>query len=262
MNSIAILTNQLFSISTGDPTYGGGERYCLSLANHLTSLGFCVDFFQFDYPNSVKKYHGYEVNGILPTTGYSEFSSGTCTKFTEKTKKYTYVIHALPECSSGVVRSDALMISHGIWFDQNQAGYKFRTAEWYEHLTRAFTSPQHIVSVDTNTINVIRALIPGLDDKFHYIPNFVDTNAFYPRKTEHKLRVTFPRRDHPLRGGALVPEIMNNIKSDCEFWWVGGNNPCKDARLKCFIKPFDEMPEVYQQSDIVVIPTLGAKAHH
>lgn len=263
MKNIAILTNETIGLVTGEPSFGGGQRLILTLARLLRDHDFDVHLYQHAWANSGTdpgEYFGFPVYPLQTGSRFSEFEDGICTEFTRRTKSYDHVIHGLMEYSSGAMRPDALAIVHGIWFDQpNIKGYHFRTTEWYAHLERALTNPKRIISVDTNSINVVRALFPGLDRKMTYLPNFVDTDVFHPRETVHQYRVLFPRRVHTLRGAELMPDILKHITGDCSIWWVGGDLSCQDPRLKCFTVPFDEMPNIYNQSNIVVIPTIGAE---
>ncbi len=57
-----------------------------------------------------------------------------------------------------------------------------RTAkdEWLRRLRYAVTASDLVVSVDTNTLNWLRATWPGYEHKQVYIPNFVDGNEFFP----------------------------------------------------------------------------------
>src|SRR5262249_14614351 len=155
------------------PRFGGGERYAVELARLFTELGLHVTFFQPALRECTGTYEGFEVRCFKPGEGYSEFNHGNCARFTEMTRDFDHVIHNLPEYSSGSMRQDALMICHGIWFDHdNYPHAKFRTPAWYAHLRRAFSNPRAIVSVDTNSINYIRAVWPELAPRMRFIPNF------------------------------------------------------------------------------------------
>ena len=103
----------------------------------------------------------------------------------------------------GRVPEDAILVCHGIWFDHDNWGppIQFRTPEWFAHLYRAFSQPARVVSVDTNSISVIRALWPDLAARMRYLPNWVDRNVFRPASREgERLTVLFPRRAEVNRG--------------------------------------------------------------
>ena len=150
---------------------------------------------------------------------------------------------------------------------------KIREREWFEYLSSAFANPRKIISVDTNSINVIRALWPELALNMKFIPNFVDQTMFFPdkaRRQHEKLQVLFPRRSQVNRGSRIMDAILQQVPHDIAFYWVGEgdaedtvllqNLAKKDTRLT-YVKDaaFDEMPAWYQQSDITVIPTIASE---
>ena len=103
----------------------------------------------------------------------------------------------LANYASGQVRDDALLICHGIWFDyESPSFFAFRTPQWFEHLYKAFSRAGKVVSVDANSINVIRSLWPEVATRMTYLPNWVDTNLFYPpeRRESDAVTIIFPRR--------------------------------------------------------------------
>jgi glycosyltransferase involved in cell wall biosynthesis len=270
---VAYLTNQLFDWYTQAPRYGGGERYCLMLGTLLKGLGYEVNFYQPSHREFRLDYHGFPVKALPLRATYSEFQYGVANQFYDISLDYDQVIYNMPEYSSGKMRDDAITICHGIWFDHSNYSYPilFRTSEWFDHLYRAFSQPRHIISVDTNSISVIRALWPELADKMTYIPNWVDSQQFKPavEKRSDKLTVVFPRRSQINRGSRILADILKNIPHDCRFLWVGEgdtedtqlikNLARRDKRLSYLSVPFQDMPGMYQQSDICVIPTIACE---
>jgi glycosyltransferase involved in cell wall biosynthesis len=270
---VAYLTNQLFDWYTQAPRYGGGERYCLMLGTLLKDLGYEVSFYQPSHKEFRLDYHGFPVKSLPLRETYSEFQYGVANQFHDISLDYDHVIYNMPEYSSGKMRDDAVTICHGIWFDHSNYSYpiSFRTSEWFDHLYRAFSQPRHIISVDTNSISVIRALWPELADKMTYIPNWVDAQQFkpVPEKRSDKLTVIFPRRSQINRGSRILADILKNIPHECRFLWVGEgdaedtqlikNLARRDKRLSYLSVPFEDMPRMYQQSDICVIPTIACE---
>lgn len=272
--TVAYLTNQVVDWFDLRPRFGGGERYCLSLSNLLRNLGFEVTIFQAGTKEFEADYYGFKVIGIPIKEYFSEFHYGVCNEFYKHSLNYDYVIYNLPEYASGLMRDDAIMICHGIWFDHNNYSepISFRTPTWFEHLYRSFSNPRSITSVDTNSINVIRAMWPELAPKMHFIPNFVDTSMFFPSSKERNQRpltVLFPRRSQINRGSRILEEILANIPHNCQFLWVGEGDAAdtqlikdiaaKDSRLKYYSASFEEMPKYYQNTDICVIPTIACE---
>ncbi len=269
---VAILTNRLLDWSTRQPQFGGGERYCLTLGRFLEREGFEVTFFQAGHEAFEGEYFGFPVRA-LPIGGFfSEFHYGVCDRFAEAAADFERAIIMVPAYGSGRVRKDAILICHGIWFDHDNWGppIQFRTPEWFAHLYRAFSQPERVVSVDTSSISVIRALWPGVAAHMRYLPNWVDTNVFPPASREgERLTVLFPRRAEVNRGSQLVESILAAVPHDVQFVWAGDGDPDDTARLRDLQSrdsrftwrsaTFDEMPALYAAADIAVIPTLAAE---
>jgi len=271
--TIAILTNLLLDWETGEPRFGGGERYCLQLGSLLRKLGFDVTFYQRANRPLEGDYYGFKVIGLERGESYSEFEYGVCDAFYEASLRYDHVIYNVAAYASGRVREDALLMCHCIWFDHDyyDSFFSFRSPEWFEHLYRAFSRPARIVSVDANSINVIRCLWPEVANRMVHLPNWVDVDLFNPpkRRGDNPLTVLFPRRSERLKGAHLLGDILAEIPHDCRFRWVGKSNPGddsyidqianRDARLSFEEVPFEEMPQVYRDADICVIPTVASE---
>lgn len=271
---VAILTNQLLDWNDGRPRFGGGERYALELARLLKELSFDVTFYQpsFKAPGE-GEYYGFKVV-LLPTADSTgEFHHGLCSEFTELTRDFDHVYYHLPEYASGKVREDGLMTCHGIWFDHNNyPGSIFRTPEWFQQLHSAFSSPRCVVSVDTNSIGVIRSLWPELASNMRFIPNFYDAASYFPQpesRNRERLTILFPRRSQINRGSRIFGEIVSLIPHDVEIVWLGEGDPVdtqivkdvcrKDRRASFAVADFDQMPQWYQKADIAVIPTIACE---
>jgi glycosyltransferase involved in cell wall biosynthesis len=272
MKRVAYFTNMLLDWHDHQPRYGGGERYALNLATLLKDHGFEVDFYQVAAEPFEGEYYGFPVKAIKIGKGYSEFQLGAVEEFYQISLDYDCVIYNLPEYSSGRMRTDAIMICHGIWFDHNNyPWFKFRQNEWFNYLNHAFKNPHKIVSVDTNSINVIRCLWPELTKKMRFIPNFVDHRAFHPptKRVSDRLTVIFPRRSQINRGSRLLADILREVPHDVDFYWIGRGDKydtelierlCKiDPRLHFEEVPFEDMAEWYRKADIVVIPTIACE---
>jgi polysaccharide pyruvyl transferase CsaB len=269
---IACLTNRLLDWDTHEPCFGGGERYCLTLGSLLRELGFDVTFYQSARHSFTGDYYGFKVVALPLGESFSEFQHGVCDAFYELSAGYDHVIYNLANYASGQVRDDAILICHGIWFDyQSPSFFAFRTPQWFEHLYKAFNQAGKVVSVDANSINVIRSLWPEVATRMTYLPNWVDTNLFYPpeRRDSDAVTIIFPRRSTHLRGSHLLGPILERIPHDCQVWWIGegeaeDNEHIKalarrDPRLKFYAASFEQMPELYREADICVIPTVASE---
>lgn len=272
--TVAYFTNQLLDWNDQRPRFGGGERYCITLVNLLTELGFTVDIFQLGPKIFTGEYYGYKVRSIISGEFFSEFNIEGANFFYEISRKYDHVVYNMPELCAAKMRVDAISICHGIWFDHNNYSsiYRIRSDKWFQHLYRAFNNPQKIVSVDTNSINVIRSLFPELATKMTFIPNFVDKSLFFPPKEDRdnsKLMILFPRRSQINRGSRILADIIKNVNHDVDFYWIGEGDDgdtklirdlcVKDSRLHYGTASFDEMPDWYRRADIAVIPTIASE---
>jgi len=270
----AILTNQLLDWHDGRLRFGGGERYALELARLLRDLSIEVTFFQPSLrPDSNGNYYSFEVKLLPLGESIGEFHHGVCSNFTELTADYDHVYYHMPEYASGMMREDGLMTCHGIWFDHNNYPDSiFRTPSWFEQLYRAFKNPIGVVSVDTNSIGVIRSLWPEMAQKMRFIPNFYEASSYHPDSTKrnpNRITILFPRRSQINRGSRIFGDILDRIPHDVDIIWLGEGDPVdtqivkdvctRDKRASFHVADFDQMPDWYQKADIAVIPTLACE---
>jgi glycosyltransferase involved in cell wall biosynthesis len=268
---VGILTNMLLDWETREPRFGGGENYSVHLGRLLYRLGFDVTFFQAAPVPFEGNYYGFRVIALPFGETVSEFHTGVCNQFYYQTQDYDHVIHNLLTYSSGRVREDAIAISHGVWFDYETPVEGVRSPAWFEQLHRALTAPQRIVSVDTNTINVARALWPETARRMTYIPNFVDTDRFTPppKRINQQPSILIPRRSEYARGSRLLEPILELLPADCRVRWVGYGEreeadrikalAERDTRLEFHVATYEDMPRLYQRADICVIPTVACE---
>jgi hypothetical protein len=179
----------------------------------------------------------------------------------------------MPNYASGPMREDALVVCHGVWWDHDlyREGFAIRTPEWYEHLKRAFARSRKVVSVDTNSINVMRALFPAAAERMVLIPNWVDTKQFHPPadRTQREPLILIPRRAVPIRGTELVGPLLDRLPDGCHVVWAGAGSPpqlkalrqiaAHDARFELRAATFEEMPDLYRSADICLIPSVGSE---
>lgn len=268
--SVAILTNRLLDRETGEPCIGGVERYALELARLLTDLGLDPTFFQRE--GSGGSYFGFPVVGLPRGEPFSEFEDGVATEFFEQTHDFDHVLYLTLNYASGPMREDAVVVGHGVWWDHDLWGHlRFRTPEWYEHLEKVFTRPGRIISVDENLINVVRSLYPEAATRMTCLPNFVDIDRFHPpaERLWRDPAVLIPRRIDIIRGPRLVAPILERIPDACRVLWAGDGDEgllaelretaSRDTRFAVRSASFDQMPELYRDADICLIPTIGSE---
>ncbi len=276
VKSVALLTNQVLDWKSLAQTYGGGERVCLTLAGLLRESGCTVTIYQGAHQPFQGECAGFKVIGLPSHQRFSEFDYGISENFFDISHSYDGVIYNLPEYASAHrMRRDALLLCHGIWFDhRNYEGLGIRSEDWFRHLHRCFAQPGLVVSVDTNSINVVRALWPELATKMVYLPNFADTELFHPQvewptpqRSAEDLTILFPRRSHVNRGSRILGDILSRIPHRCRILWIGeGDGPDnriiealaqQDSRLQFLKASFEQIPDYYRSADICVIPTIA-----
>ncbi|HSM51112.1 MAG TPA: glycosyltransferase, partial [Thermoanaerobaculia bacterium] len=270
---VAILTNRLLDWQTGEPCFGGAERYALELARWLSALGLEVTYFQRGGPEG-GRYFGFPVVPLAGGEGFSEFETGTGAEFHERSRDFDHVLYLMPNYASGPLRDDAVVVCHGVWWDHDLYGdrFAFHSPEWTEHLRRVFTRPQRVIAVDLNSLNVVRALFPEAAPRLRRVPSWVDVELFRPPDGPRPgpPLVLFPRRAEVVRGTRLVAPILAALAGrEVRFRWLGDGYPeelahlrdaaTSDPRLELASAPFDGMPAHYREAEVCVIPTVGSE---
>jgi polysaccharide pyruvyl transferase CsaB len=268
---VAILTNLLLDRETGKPCVGGAERYALELGRLLRDIGLEPVFFQREGAWDQGDFFGFPVLSLPREEWFSEFETGVAKAFHERTQSFDHAVYLAPNYASGPIRDDAIVVCHGVWWDHDfyRNGFSIRTDEWYQHLEKVFSRPERIVSVDANSINVVRALFPGAAKRMRLIPNWVDCERFHPpaERFGDTPLVLFPRRAVPVRGVHFVEPLLEMLQEDCRVVWVGDGGAAKrlreieakDERFEFRTAHFEEMPDIYRSADICVIPSAGSE---
>lgn len=292
--NIKILTSYVYhSLSelTGEDKVimGGAERYLVELCHFLQSEGHNVKVYQSfgdtytDAEGNVKRTPQLEKNfyGIpvaclpVPGGGWSYTTNPYLnTVFNETAADADLRIYFASFCCWNKVIHPAISISHGIFWDFNENPYKNMTEperkEFWRRQLYGFTEPDICVSVDSNVRKVLQAVEPGVESNIRIIPNFVDCEKFYPvQKTWNGIRVLYPRRLTMIRGCNDFIRASRDLP-DYDFLAVG---QCHDealgetakqwgnttSNLRFIERPMEQMAEIYQGSDIAVIPTKAAE---
>jgi glycosyltransferase involved in cell wall biosynthesis len=268
--TMAIFAPTFYDEISGEPWMGGGERYVVDLAELLKEMGVLVDLFQPSASPWKREYGGLAVYG-LGVIGFDQdvFPEANIL-FHSVTETYRHTIYSGPQLCYPRARADGIVISHGIWWDTLSNGW-WRTSEWRRRLVACLQNAGLVVSVDTNTINWIRAEMPELAPKCRYLPNAVDLDRYRPGPDRAKggpLRVLYPRRLVPGRGFEVMLGLALELadrREDVRFRFVGRGPREAERRMQKLAKShpridwewraLDEMPEVYQEADISVFPT-------
>ncbi|MDR3195482.1 MAG: glycosyltransferase family 4 protein [Endomicrobium sp.] len=256
-----------FFDTTGHRCYNGGaERYCIDIAEILDNDGYTPVLIQVG--DLDKREIWYRKVKMLNVVGvpvsFSEFH-----KIISLFKKYKFVIYS-GLTNWGEKIHPNILISHGVtWDDPTHDVFQ-------QAILDIIADVDYFVSVDTNTISWLRATFSKTLSamKAAYIPNYVDTTKYLPKKREvddKQIRVVFPRRVVHERGYWLVskilPYILNKHKN-VVFNFVGFiHEKAIEGDLKKLQMLFhsrvthrvcdsDDMVNVYQSADISLIPTL------
>lgn len=277
---VGILTTNYYNPEGNRIIYGGAERYGLELTKLLLELDYKVAWWQVGTGWQKEMLPGVPLYSI-PETG-DNFQ--TCPRlnqsFYEQAVQVDFAIYFVTFLAYPQVLEKSISISHGIFWDYPGFDAVIPTEEHRrERLRRlwlAFNGPQKIVSVDTATIQWATTTWPGLWHKFEYIPNFVDLNLFSPPEQERKdgkIRILFPRRLTSVRGineAARAAEILTKKYDHLEFHFVGRAHDdnlekemvrwsAKHPNIYYYWKAPQDMPKVYQNVDIVLIPSKSTE---
>ena len=270
--TVAILTNRLLDRDTGTVQIGGAERYALAVARLLHDLGLAPAFYQGGGSFEVGDFYGFPVHPLPFGEAVSEFQVGIASEFHERTADADHVLYLMPNYGSGPMREDAVLISHGVWWDHDLWPHlDMRSPAWQKQLERVFTQPRRVISVDANTADVVRAMFPAATGRIRHIPSAVDTTVFTPPapRTAQVPLVLFPRRAEAIRGAQLVGPVLDLVPDPCRVAWVGGGSKHQVAGLRAVAKrdrrltvrdaAFEQMPQEYAAADICVIPSVGSE---
>lgn len=259
--------------------FSGADRYLYDLAM----------FLQNDLGNEVIVYQGLDIDHIiekdfrgmkvvcLPVKNEGEYY--TCpnlniafydASYTSDLRIYFATFLAYP-----YVKLPAISINHGVFWDFAGSIYALATEEQKKEFLKrqlfGISSCNYCVGVDTNIRNFVAAYAPEHVNKVVYIPNYADTNIFFPRKEPknwERPRILFPRRLDIIRG---INEFLIAAKTlpDYDFIICGSPHVKEDGEkirnsinlenVTFIEKDMEEMPELYREVDIAVIPTRAAE---
>ncbi|MBD3175494.1 MAG: glycosyltransferase [Armatimonadia bacterium] len=273
--SVALLTPSFYDplLPVGNETswMGGGERYLIDLADLLRDLGAGPVAFQPSVEPWRREYRGLPIYGLGVTGMSHDVFPGANVLFHDICDDYDAVIYLCFDMCYPHARPGSIAISHGIWWDYDQRGW-WRTPEWRHRIYRCVEAPGTIVSVDTNTMNWVRAERPDLAYKLRHLPNSVDLSAFSPgakARQDDITTVLFPRRLVPGRGYGLMVDLARELaakRDDVRFEFVGRGDAeaetemralaARNDRIRWQWRDMTEMPDIYRGADITVIPTL------
>ena len=267
---VLLLVSSFFDLDGKIFMQGGAERYIIELNRIITALGGRLEVYQCGRANWHNTIHdisvfGLNTNGnnlyLLNRSFHSWVPAGCLTI-------YFQMLLSTPRCNT-----PSICVSHGIdwdahWLQSNKSKYR----STIENILSSINNVNRLVSVDTNTINWLRATNTTLAKKCVYIPNFVDVQQFRSaeKEQEEDLVILYPRRLSEARGFWLLAEIIPKLLEEwpnIKFHFCGIaesyekieiTNLCNRyaGRVCWYDLPPDQMPSAYRRADIVLVPTL------
>lgn len=245
------------------PVVGGLERLAWALISMTKRAGYPVDVHQFASEDWEREVDGVSVRGH----GLARLSTLAAMESIHHETTACLYLSILQEPI--VHRPDSLVVSHGVWWDTPG----MRVQSMFDLCKTVLQQSRTVVSVDYNFLNVMRAAYPDLATKITVIPNFVDTDRFAPPTARPQpTTILFPRRVDPARGlelflAAVEPvlalddslrvwlSVDQNLESDFASVHQQLKTMPHPERVKVMSTPFDQMPVLYREADIVVIPS-------
>lgn len=267
---IAILTPTFFDYDGNNMFFGGAERYVIELVRLAHEMGYEAEVFQCGNSNWERYYFDFKVTG-LDVHGDNNLLSD---RFYELKRSFQLIVYSPFSLATRQLTTPSIGISHGIFWDTPiHTPAWMHAAQYANIMINAIQHCTRMVSVDTNTINWVRATALDVAGNCRYIPNFVDLDQFHPVERENasgRITALYPRRLYPPRGFWLISEILPDLLYEfpqLDFHFTGKANPKEEARVRELMEAFpgriqwyflppEEMHKAYQQADIAIVPTI------
>ena len=261
---------------------GGLERWCRDIALLVQQKGYKVTIYQkantFFEKELAKDVRVVGIQCSLTVRGNWYLSRW----LEHNTNREEPFIFATQEMALSKKIKRAVAINHGIWWDGDFPWYKRWIIKRLHY--KFITQVKGTICVDTNYINWCHTELPKRkfwQESLFYVPNYVDCDKFrchagleerngYPT-------ILFPRRlnyrdlDSDPRGSGFLIKALelleaDGIKTRVIFCGRGSlQNAVKNwsfqqgisDRVTVIEAPLDDMPQIYSQADVVVIPSIA-----
>ncbi len=277
---VGVLTTNHFSSDGNRVIYGGAERYGTELTKLLVDMGFEVEWWQAGTGWEREIIPGVPVRSIPESDAQFQTAPRLNHSFHERATGIDYAIYFITFLAYPQALEKSISVSHGIYWDyptfEATLGGGEARREWRRRLFTALAAVRKVVSVDTATIQWVTATWPGFNQKFEYIPNFVDLAAYrsLPDPDIHeRVRIVFPRRLTSVRGineAAKAAEVLIKEYDNVEFHFVGRAHDdaleshmvrwaSENRRIFFYWRPPGLMPWVYRNMDIALIPSKSTE---
>lgn len=262
---------------------GGGERWWLDITNLFKKLGYNIECYQFSYDKKTVRYKNLAIKGLGNIRrnslninddylkGYNEFNL-----LAEKANADGIFYLSMNLCMA-TPKIKTLTISHGLMFDGKMPNVPFNSYNNLEMYKRWVRNSNKLISVDTNSIKVMQVYAPEISERMVYVPNYADTTLFTPSDSwlnTNNFRILFSRRLQWCRGYTYMMEATeelikripnvevtfcgkgNKAETDEFMFWF---NKQDKNKVKYTYKDMSEMPNVYKNADIAIVPTTMAE---
>jgi glycosyltransferase involved in cell wall biosynthesis len=247
---------------------GGAERYIFDLVEVLRSLGFEPFIYQAGVKSWTRQIRNIPVQALHWENDIYKLSA----KFANETARGCVNIYSPFTLAAANLHRPSVGICHGVYWDTAHGTLL------HDHIARdVFSSLLHLdkcISVDANSINVVRATRTELAERMDYVPNYVSEEFFRQRKDSGDIiRVLYPRRLYGPRGYWLlanaIPELLDEFPI-LEFVFLGDSDEAERSHVASMAARFPgkvkhlsvlprEMATHYESADIVVIPTVNSE---
>jgi len=262
----ALLVPNLLTWDGSRPVIGGLERYTWELLDVARQVGLDIEVHQNGNNDWEREVNGFRIIGH----GLAQLALAAVPE--EVSQRGYRILYGSILQVPCVYQQGSVVVSHGVWWDGVSTTPEYR-AQMFQVCRQALQKAALVVSCDYSFLNVIRALLPDVADKIEVIPNFVDPKVFYPRERKAlEITLLYPRRLDDCRGIDLFLQAGVQLIKDFPqvklYLAVDWNHPqynqkvdavvnslTDPERVKIGTYSFAEMPEVYRQADIVVIPS-------
>ncbi len=261
-----------FDMNGNNMYFGGAERYLIELAHLVKGLGYPVNVYQCANSSWVRYYHDVRVVGLKTHYSYEALNR----VFHHQIDDGILTVYFAFFLASPRYYQPSIGISHGIYWDESMFQHSpHYSKKGIKEILSAISHLSTFVSVDTNTLNWLRATYFEMARNGVYIPNFVDLDQFrsQDRMDDGKTVILYPRRLNQVRGfwlvHRLVPDILEKY-DNVDFHFVGRADVREEqavqrlvqrfpGRVKWYFLPPERMHEAYQQADITLIPTIQSE---
>ncbi len=268
--------------STGRRLTGGLERWTWDLAEVLNERSYDVEIYQKSEESFKYKIHdNLAVIGVKCSMSYS--GNYTFTKWINKNlDRSNPAVFVSQELGLNNRFRKSIAVNHGIWWDGDMSVLKKVYNKYCQ--AKLLNLFEKIICVDTNYINWCHAEIRNRTNwqhKLAYVPNYASLEEFQFQEHDGKNQsfiILYPRRlmgkelENNPRGIGFFLKVVEEIERKgyrpyYKFIGRGELQQKVEAKLKSIgvgedryeIKEvsFDSIKFEYQQSDVVVIPTIA-----